>query len=588
MLAVLAYRHNLHNLLPSSHLGRPIVEQLAQSLTSSSVVSSSLQTDKTVEDSLNMVSEFFQARFVALALISNDRPQLLTITFRDTGEGETPEDTMSTTTRLVLERDDWPVLAQALRDRQQVELASDGPGARQFHEFCQELDIDDTGAFLIEPLVVDSIEIGHLLIAGSSARAAWSEDERVLSAALGPFLAHSLYNVQRYQLAQEGLAPDFEREKAILVADLNQVKKERDQALDQATSTGDQLALTRERLDVEHRRLRETTQALALAAQRQVAVNRLETEVDSLREALSEAELALAYAAASEAGLSTDWVMRTVTRYSGELEEAQAHISDLEERLQLPNGQALLEEAARITGQLRTPLTALGGYTDLLLDIGTGEISSQQESLLRRMRFNVDAMTTTVDSLASSPSLRWRVQTGESPVGIQEALEDAVHAASADLQTKKLRVEMSIADDLPPLWGPADQVMELLANALAAACLVSARNGRVFISASRIAAANMAAKTSMPYSYLRISFSDNAADRSHALYAKAIKEQSPSTSARSNTDVDELGTILSTTSEMAALWGGRSWLDVSPRRGSILYLLLPIPDNEASPGDRSQ
>jgi hypothetical protein len=62
----------------------------------------------------------------------------------------------------------------------------------------------------------------------------------------------------------------------------------------------------------------------------------LETEVADLREALIAAEEAMAMASAGEGGLSSDWVMTTITRYSSELEAAHLHIQRLEGALEHP------------------------------------------------------------------------------------------------------------------------------------------------------------------------------------------------------------------------------------------------------------
>jgi GAF domain-containing protein len=581
MLTVLAYRHNLHHLLPASHLGRSVVNKLTDSLSLSKNVSSSLKPDQTLEDSLKMVSGLLPAPFIGVVLIDDNWPQHFNVTAIVNDYAVQTAETLPETRSWVFQDTDWPSFLTALRERKSVVLVSDGPGARQLHELSSELNLGRPNALLIEPLIADSIEIGLLLLSAETWQSRWSDEEKTLAKTLATFLAHSLYNAQRYQLALAGQAPDFERERTTLVTELEQVTQQRDQALERVGELGDQLALARERLDGDHRKLRETTQALAMAVRRQTRVRQLEDEVASLREALSEAELALAYAAAGEAGLSTEWVMRTVTRYSGELEEAQARIISLEEQSMLSDGRETLEQAAKLTSKLRTPLTALGGYTDLLLEKETGKISSQQESLLRRMRVNVDNMTNTVEALSTTARLGHYVQAGEVRLDVHEAIEEAILAVSPKLQTNKLRVDISLQDGVPIVLRSSDGVQQLLAEAINAACLVSVPDGRLQIHAQRLPVNATTDDSSEQAGYLRVSIRDCGGDHSHNLYATAILEKNSANSDRNSSDISDLAGILDKIALMISAQGGRSWLDLTQEPGSTLFLLLPVPDDSS-------
>ncbi len=584
MLAILAYRHNLRRLLPANVMDRTVVDRLVQTLNLAGEVSGTLQPEKTLEAALKTVPDLLPVSLVALVQINDHRPQHLDITATTREAVESAQEGELSVRRWRMRRDDQATFSRIMSDRKQVELLSDGPGARQYHELQQDLKLNQQGALLIQPLVADESEIGLLILASGPSTVVWSNDDKVIAGALGSFLSDALNNARRYQLALAGQAPDFDRELAKVRAELDQVACQRDEALsqvnqlhEQVTQLGDQLTIARERLNADERKLRETTQALALAAQRQRKVGQLETELAGLREALSEAELALAYAAAGEAGLSTEWVMRTVTRYSGELEEAQAQISALEERLRQPDGQKLLERAAAITGQLRTPLTALGGYTDLMLERATGELSPQQESILQRMRINVDNMATTVDSLSATARSAPSSQPGEALINIHEALEEAIYAVSPQLQAKKLRIDVYVEDHLPSLEDPTNSVNELLVKLLSAASLVALPDGRLQVSARQLRYTGRNGGDGDLAGFLRISISDDGGAQSHAIYGRTIVEQRPPAGDSSSDKLPELVQYLNSASLLAASRGGRNWLDLAHPRGSTLTLLLPLP-----------
>ncbi|HSG18194.1 MAG TPA: hypothetical protein VLE70_18000 [Anaerolineae bacterium] len=576
MLAVLAYRHNLQHLLPTSYLGRPVVEQLERSLNLSRQVSASLGTDQTLADALTMAHELIPAQFVAVALVDRDRPQHFQIAARVEHTESNAIQERPAIRKWALKRDDWPSFALALRQRQQVELVPDGQGARQLHELLRELDLNELGALLIEPLTLDSAEIGLLLLLTDQHATAWPDDQKHLCQALGQFLAQAIYNANRYQLSLAGEAPEFKLEKAKLLNELDAISEERDLALSRQEELSKQLGTTSDLLVAERKRVREASGALAIAAQRHAKSQRLEEEVISLREALSEAELALASAAAGDAGLSTDWVMRTVTRYSGELEEAQDHINALEEQLQQTHNSGALEDIAEWARGLRTPLTSIGGYTDLLLNQNVGQISSQQESLLQRMQFNVESMINTIDLMISSVRRLLSVQSGEGQVDVRRVIEAAINAVSPDLQAKALRIDLSVANDLPPLQDSSDEFYRIVVQALTGACLVSSANSRLLVSAEQVASP---AKNGNPLNalrFLRFSIGDEGGQHSHELYARAMKGQESSPQEQQGVDLTELSAALENAASLATARGGRSWLDLTLKNGGVLSVLLPF------------
>ena len=115
-------------------------------------------------------------------------------------------------------------------------------------------------------------------------------------------------------------------------------------------------------------------------------VTDLEKELLSLRQALAEAEEAMALAAAGSSNLSTEWVARTVTRYSGELEQAQSRIEALESTLRQKADEPDNDLLIGLIQELRTPMTSIAGYTDLLLSETMGILGGSQRDFLQRVR----------------------------------------------------------------------------------------------------------------------------------------------------------------------------------------------------------
>ncbi|UCG23475.1 MAG: GAF domain-containing protein [Chloroflexota bacterium] len=582
MLAVLAYRHNLQHLLPSSHLGRPVVEQLERSLNLSRKVSASLDTDQTMIDALTMARDLFPAQFLAIALVDRDRTQHLQVAaIFDNPETSAAREVLATR-KWAMKRDDWPSFALALRQREQVELVPDGPGARQLHELMRELDLDEPGALLIEPLYLDSAEIGLLMLLYGQHATSWPDDQKRLCHALGQYLAQAFHNADRYRASMVGEAPKIEEEKADLLKELNVLSKERNQALSRQEELSKQLEAKSDLLVAERRKSREATGALAVAAQRHAKSLRLQKEIVALREALSEAELALASAAAGDAGLSAEWVMRTVTRYSGELEQAHDQIDALEAQLQETHSSEGLEEIAAGVRGLRTPLTSISGYTDLLLNSNMGSISIQQENSLQRMQANVESMIKTVDLMNASTRRLLTSQTSKGLVQVRGVIEAALNSVGPVLQAKALRIDLSIADDLPSLLHSGDGFHRIVVQALTGACLVSSTNGRLRISAQQLTSNGKDREPANGRRFLRLVIGDEAGRRSHDLYSQAIGDQRSRPSSQDGVDLSELSATVENTASLATAHGGRSWLDFTSKNGSAMTVLLPLSDPSAA------
>jgi signal transduction histidine kinase len=166
----------------------------------------------------------------------------------------------------------------------------------------------------------------------------------------------------------------------------------------------------------------------------------LEAEMESLRESLVVAEEAMAMAAASEGGLSTEWIMMTITRYSGQLEEAQAQIQQLQQELE-ERSQAMSQQiVASLAQELRTPMTSIGGYTELLLSESVGMLGSRQREFLQRVQANVERMNALINQLVqlTNSEASRRLTAGTITADLHSAIDTAVQSVLNQVRDKKL------------------------------------------------------------------------------------------------------------------------------------------------------
>lgn len=323
LLAILAYRHLLRQTL--NRTGRTsdnatLWAQLGQLLAAPT-------SEHAIQEALQVVDWLLPSRFSGVAVLAGQLPG--TVRLIPHGRVAAPP----TTNQWLLKLADWPALQLALQQQHTVTLRPDGLGARQLYTFYQELGLPVQGAITIEPmLTADNTPFGLLFIGEPQHSETWSSADLALLPPLAGLLAQALH------LKQTAPAPLNDASRQLLA--------ERDQATQRALTLADYLQQSREQLQQLEANLH-TEQSLRLAAettasdwQQQAAqaarVPALEAELSLLREALEQAESSLTLLAMSDTPLNTDWVLRTLTRYSADVEALQAQVQQLE--LQMRQG----------------------------------------------------------------------------------------------------------------------------------------------------------------------------------------------------------------------------------------------------------
>jgi signal transduction histidine kinase len=298
----------------------------------------------------------------------------------------------------------------------------------------------------------------------------------------------------------------------------------------------------------------------------------LESETASLREALVEAEEAMAMATAESQGLSHDWVLKTISRYSGELESAQAKILQLEVELARANGTQAYEMILKLAQELRTPMTAMTSYTELLLTESAGIIVPKQRNFLEKVRDNVAKMAMLLGQIVetSKPqSKRNESQISDTNLLLQEAIEAVKNQAAH----KAVRLNLNIEEKLPALSMNRDDFYQIALQLLNNAVLASTEKGNVVLEAD-VEGIENAGTSDTPFQFLRLVVSDSgvgipATHRAQIFTPQLDPDASPIVG------LGEAGIGLATAHALVTEHGGRIWVDSETNIGSRFTVLLP-------------
>jgi signal transduction histidine kinase len=467
----------------------------------------------------------------------------------------------------------WPALRTAVDNQQRIELQPNGLGARQLHQLYEEfgLSTDTLAPMIVEPLTVDGEILGLLLVAHP---VGWSEDDSIIVQALATYLAQLLANGRRHHQAIKHAVEAIE----ITITDPPPVGTGRIIALEADNKRlQEEAQLAKDRLYQEEQRAAlAQQQARHLAAtieesqrnQDHDELSGLQAEIESLRQALLQAQV--------DNAAGTESTMQAITRYSGELEEAQSHIKYLEMELRNRHDDGPhYDLLASLAEELRTPLTSIAGYTDLLLGGSVGNLVETQRSFLQRVRANTERLSALLEQIIQLAVIgeATPVLPDTEPLDARELVESAVHTVITRLQDKNLRLDMDIPDQLEPLAMNREALQQILTNLLNNACQSSPRNGRISINVRSETFSSL--DYELPTHFIHIAISDSGDGISPADQARVF-EPHLQTDGPLIEGLGDTAAGLAVARTLTQAYGGRIWVESEVGQGSTFSLIFPL------------
>jgi signal transduction histidine kinase len=140
--------------------------------------------------------------------------------------------------------------------------------------------------------------------------------------------------------------------------------------------------------------------------------------------------------------------------------------------------QAKTEFVSLVAHELRTPMTSIRGYADMLAKEMLGPLTGQQVDFLKTIRSNVERMQVLVSDLQDIS----RIETGQLRLEVQtttlhEALEEALHVMQGQIEGKEQCLQVDLPADLPPVQADPTRLSQVLINLLSNACKYTPEGG---------------------------------------------------------------------------------------------------------------
>jgi len=222
--------------------------------------------------------------------------------------------------------------------------------------------------------------------------------------------------------------------------------------------------------------------------------------------------------------------------------------------------------------ELRTPMTSIVGYVELLLNESAGILGEMQRKFLQRVSANVVRLTSMLEDLTRISSLdAGRFNLVPDRVDVVEVIEDAITAASTSLREKGLTVHLDLEDGMPFARADQEAVSQIVGQLLTNAYLASPPGGEMFVIARRD---NRKTKNGVA-DRVFVSIEDRgggiATEDQSRVFARKYKAENPLIQGLGDTGVG-----LAIARALVEAHGGEIWMDSRTGIGSAFNFTLPL------------
>ena len=231
--------------------------------------------------------------------------------------------------------------------------------------------------------------------------------------------------------------------------------------------------------------------------------------------------------------------------------------------------------------ELRTPMTSITSYTELLLGESVGILGEMQRQFLQRVNANVERMTALLEDLAKVTSIdAGDVSLSPEPADILKVIEDAIMSLSPQFSERDLGVQMDMPSQLPPIRADRDSLYQIVLHLLSNAGQCSLPGTEVVIRARL--EEYQEEMDGLP-DYLFMSVTDTGggiiAEDQKRVFQRLYRADNPSIDG-----LGDNGVGLSVAKALVETQGGRIWVESEMGMGSTFSFILPL-SSPAPPDD---
>jgi signal transduction histidine kinase len=235
--------------------------------------------------------------------------------------------------------------------------------------------------------------------------------------------------------------------------------------------------------------------------------------------------------------------------------------------------QAKSEFISFVAHELKTPMTSIRGYTDLLAQGAVGPVTQPQANFLSTIRLNADRMAALVSDLNDIS----RIETGRlklefAAVALAPALDEVIDSLRSQIESKEQKLTLEIPSDLPPVWVDRGRLIQILTNLVSNAQKYTLSGGGFRIAAER---SPNQWDPSGPPEVVHILVQDTglgiSPQEQKSIFQKFFRSED-----RMVRDLPGTGLGLNITRNLVEMHGGKIWFESELHKGSTFHFTIPV------------
>ncbi|NPV86513.1 MAG: response regulator [Anaerolineae bacterium] len=223
--------------------------------------------------------------------------------------------------------------------------------------------------------------------------------------------------------------------------------------------------------------------------------------------------------------------------------------------------------------ELRNPLTAIAGFTDLLYNQSLGPINDTQRNILSTVKSSVQRMVTLISDLGDIS----RIESGHlrlelKPLDAKGLILEVVKAQQVMIEKKNQTIELQLPDELPMILADNTRTQQILTNLVSNANKYSPEGATIIVAAEE--SPNQWDKKGARR-VVHIWVKDNGIGLSPEDQKKIFQRffRSEDSQARLSPGT---GLGLNITKSLVEVQGGRIWFESEFRKGSTFHFTVPV------------
>ncbi len=231
------------------------------------------------------------------------------------------------------------------------------------------------------------------------------------------------------------------------------------------------------------------------------------------------------------------------------------------------------EFVSLVSHELKTPMTAIKGYADLIAQGAVGPINEVQSNFLSTIRANVNRMANLVSDLADIS----RIEAGKlhlefESVSIHDVLQEVIRTISTQLEEKKQQIILDLPSDLPSVWCDRNRLIQIYNNLISNAIKYSPAETKIEVrciestNPKQEQAQQRVILSSVHDQGVGISPEDQA-----KIFQKFFRAEDPKVRENPGT-----GLGLNITKYLVEIQGGQIWFESQLGIGTTFYFTIPI------------